>query len=216
MEFDNDPFTRSLPHIDEPRILDSNMTDAQGDNGFDFTSNFFDSPSHNPYSPEQNAYAWNGSSFQTATKSAMAGPSFSDSPESSMPDSSSSDSSKNQHKRSPSLVSSGSGELGGHGDSLMMEDTVDPRGITIGADTVEDQVLGQASTTTDLDSSNRAMECHFDFESAASTPSPYSDTKLAYKSPSTIKSEKMPYRTVRNTGSSHGVGPYAGTSKVRS
>lgn len=210
MEFDNDPFPRSLPHVDEPRVLDASMTDAPRDNGFEFASNLFDSPSHDPYSPEQNPYSWGDSSLQPAVKSAMTGPSFSHSPESSLPDSSSSDSSNNQHKRNHSSGSSGSGALGALGDIHMMDDTVDPRGIAIRADPVEDQ----PSLVTDLDSSNRAMECHFDFESAASSPSPNSNAKPAYKTLSPMRSANVPYRTTRNAGPTDGNAPYPRPSKV--
>lgn len=210
MDFDNDPFPRSLPHVDEPRIFDSNMTDATGQNVFDFEPNFFNSPSHNPYSPDQNLYPWNDSSIQIATKSPMTGPSFSHSPESSLPDSSSSDASNNQHRRTHSSDSSGSGALGRQGDIHMAGNTVDPRGIAIGADPEEDSVLAQPSLITELDSSNRAMECHFDFESAASSPSPYSDTKQLPK----MHSAKMPYRTIQNADSTRGTGSYAGASNV--
>ncbi|KAK4698010.1 hypothetical protein P7C71_g146, partial [Lecanoromycetidae sp. Uapishka_2] len=214
MDYDNDPFPRSLPHVDEPRIFDSNMADTSGDNGIDFSSNLFDSPSYNPYSPEQNPYAWEGASLQTATKSAMTGPSFSHSPESSLPDSSSSDSSNNQRKRNHSSASSGSGALGAMGDIHMRDDTVDPRGIIIGADPVEDPMQGQPSLVTDLDSSNRAMEYHFDFDSAASSPTPRSETKPTYKSLSSMRSAKVPDRPTQGPVSTPGVGPYARNLKT--
>lgn len=214
MDSDNDPFPRSLPLIHEPRIFDSNMTDVAADNGFDFASDLFDSPSHNPYSPEQNTYTWDDSSLQTATKSTMTGPSFARSPESSQPDSSSSDSSNNQHKGNHSSSSSGTGVLDALGDITMRDDMVDPRGIAIRADPVEDSMLNQPSLSVDLDSSNRAMECHFDFESAASSPSPNSDTKPIYKTASSMRSATMPYRVLQNAGYTHGIGPYPGVSKV--
>lgn len=192
MEFDN--------KFDEPQIFDANMNDAMEDGGIEFPDLQFDSPSfwNNTIGASPVASKANGSQ---AIKQPFLGPTYSQSPESS----SASDSSNNQHKRNHSSDSSRSGALAGDGDVSM-------NGILIGAGT-EDQASDKSSPVTDVDLSNRAMECHFDFDSAASSPSPFSDTKPAFK-PSSVRSIKMPYRSSPNTGFTHGFGPFSAASKV--
>lgn len=199
MDFDNDPFP-FLPKFNEPQIFDANMNDAMEEGGVGFPELPFDSPSF-----------WNNtigaspvpskSIGSQAIKQPLMDPAFSQSPESS----SASDSSNNQHKRNHSSDSSQSGALAGDGHVLM-------NGIVIGAD-IEDHVSDKSSPATDVDLSNRAMECHFDFDSAASSPSPFPDTKSAFKS-SSVRSIKMPYRSSPSAGLGHGFGPYQAVSKV--
>lgn len=199
MEFDNDPFP-FLPKFDEPQIFDANMNDAMEEGGLEFPELQFDSPGF-----------WNNTigaspvpsktNCRQAIKQPFMGPAFSQSPESS----SASDSSNNQHKRNHSSDSSRSGALAGDGDVSM-------NGILIGAD-MGDHASDKSSPATDVDLSNRAMECHFDFDSAASSPSPFSDTKPSFK-PSSVRSIKMPYRSSPNAGFTHGFGPHPAVSKV--
>ena len=198
MEFDNDPFP-FLPKFDEPQIFDANMNDAMEEGGLEFSDLQFDSPGFwsNTIGASPIPSKSNGNQ---AIKQPFMGPAFSQSPESS----SSSDSSNNQHKRNHSSDSSQSGALAGDGDVSMS-------GI-IGAD-IEDQASNKSSPATDVDLSNRAMECHFDFDSAASSPSPFADTKSALKS-SSLRSLKMPYRSSLNAGLSCGFGPFQAVSKV--
>ena len=199
MESDTDP-SPFLPNFDEPQIFDANMNDAMEEGGLDFPELQFDPPGF--WSNTLGASPMPSKSNGTqATKQPFVGPAFSQSPESS----SASDSSNNQHKRNHSSDSSQSGALAGDGDVSM-------NGIVIGADT-EDQASDKSSPATDVDLSNRAMECHFDFDSAASSPSPFADTKPAFKSAS-VRSIKMPCRSSPNAGPSHGFGPYQAVSKV--
>lgn len=199
MEFDNDPFP-FLPKFDGPQIFDANMNDAMEEGGLDFPELQFDSPGfwNNTIGASPLPSKSNGGQ---AIKQQLISPAFSQSPESS----SASDSSHNQHKRNHSSDSSRSGALAGDGDVLM-------NGILIGAD-MEDQASDESSPTTDVDLSNRAMECHFDFDSAASSPNPFSDTKPAFK-PSSVRSIKMPYRCSATTAFTHGYGPLSAVSKV--
>ena len=199
MEFDNDPFP-FLPKFDEPQIFDASMNDAMEEGALEFPELHLDPPGfwNNTIGVPSVHSKSNGSQ---PIKQPFMGPAFSQSPESS----SASDSSNNQHKRNHSSDSSRSGALAGDGDVSM-------NGILIGAD-IEDQASDKSSPTTDVDLSNRAMECHFDFDSAASSPSPFLDTKPAFN-PSLVRSMKMPYRLPSNAGLNHGFGPYPVVSKV--
>lgn len=198
MDFDNDPFP-FLPKFNEPQIFDANMNDAMEEGGVGFPELPFDPPSF-----------WNNSIGASpmpsksigsqAIKQPLMDPASSQSPESS----SASDSSNNQHKRSHSSDSSQSGALAGDGH-------VSTNGIVIGAD-IEDHASVKSSPATDVALSNRVMECHFDFDSAASSPSPFSDTKLTLKS-SSVRSIKMPYRSPSG-GLGHEFGHYQAVSKV--
>ncbi|KAK3169804.1 hypothetical protein OEA41_009188 [Lepraria neglecta] len=220
MDVHNDPFPLSLPQFDGPRILGEDMNDAIEEGGLDFASLNFDSPENNLYWDDATSYqspAKSNGNNASAPRVAMMETS-SQSPESSLPDSSSSDSSNNRHKRNHSSDSSQVGALGADGDIRMTGDTPVPNGILIGADPAEDRVNDQPSPATDVDVSNRAMECHFDFDSAASSPSPHSDPTSAFNNSKSMKSTKMTYRTSQNTGFGHGFGPgfgpYSGALKV--
>lgn len=199
MDFDNDPFP-FLPEFNEPQVFDPNMNDAMEEGGLGFPELPFDSlPFWNstigaPSMPSKSV----GSQ---AIKQNLMDPAFSQSPESS----SASDSSNNQHKRNHSSDSSQSGALAGDGH-------VSNNGIVMGAG-IEDRTSDKSSPPTDVDLSNRAMECHFDFDSAASSPSPFPDTKSALKS-SSLRSMKMPYRSSPSGGLGHDFGHYQAVSKV--
>ena len=200
MEIDNDPLS-FLPTFEEPQIFDVDVNDIMEEGRIDFPTLHYDSPGF-----------WNRNTVITspmprkandsqAIKQPFKDPAFAQSPESS----SASDSSNNQHKRNHSSDSSRSGALAENGDVSMS-------GILISAD-VEDQVSDKSSSATDVDLSNRAMECHFDFDSAASSPTPFSDTQVAFKSGS-VRSIKMPYRSSTKAGFTHGFGSYPLVSKV--
>ncbi|CAD6581479.1 MAG: hypothetical protein ASARMPRED_000620 [Alectoria sarmentosa] len=175
------------------------MNDVMEEGGLEFPELQFDSPGfwNNPIGASPVPGKSNGSQ---AVKQRFMGSTFSQSPESS----SASDSSHNQHKRNHSSDSSRSGALAGDGDAST-------NGILTGAG-MEDQTSDESSPATDVDLSNRAMECHFDFDSAASSPNPFSDTKPAFR-PSSVRSIKMPYRSSLNAGFTHGFGPYPAVSK---
>ena len=218
MEFDRDPFPPSLPLFDGTRILGENVDVAMEENGFDFDAMNFDSPDPNLYWEDATSYqstAKPNGNASSADKSTTLDASFSSqSPESSLPDSSSSDSSQNQHKRNHSSDSSQYGALAADGDIQMAGNTPMANGIVIGAGLVEDQVQDKPTPPTDVDLSNRAMECHFDFDSAASSPSPYYGSKSMLNDSKSTKPIKMPYRIPRRGGYSHGFGTSAGVSKV--
>lgn len=215
MDVHNDPFPLSLPQFDGPRILGEDMNGAIEESGLDFQSMNFDSPENNLYWDDATSYQSpaksNGNNASAPRLTMME---TSQSPESSLPDSSSSDSSNNRYKRNHSSDSSQVGAWGADGDMQMTGDTPVPNGILIGADPAEDRVNDQPSPATDVDISNRAMECHFDFDSAASSPSPHSDPTSTFINSKSMKSMKLTYRTSQNTGFGHGFGPYSGALKV--
>ena len=199
MESDIDP-SSILPNFDEPQIFDSNVNDAMEEGGLKYPGFHFNSSGlwSNTLGASPMPSKSNGSQ---ATKQPLVGHAFWQSPESS----SASDSSNNQHKRNHSFDSSQSGALAGEGDVLL-------NGIVIGAE-LEDQASDKYSPATDVDLSNRAMECHFDFDSAASSPSPFADTNSTFKF-SSARPINMPYRSFANAGSSLGFAPYQAVSKV--
>ena len=200
MDFDNDPF-HLLPKFDEPQIFDASMNDAIEEGRLEFPESHFDTPgfwNNNTIGVSAMPDKTNGTQ---AIKQAIMGPAYSQSPESS----SASDSSNNQHKRNHSSDSSRSGVLPRDGDTSM-------NGILIHAN-MEDRASDKSSPATDVDISNRAMECHFDFDSAASSPTPFSDTKPAFTS-SLVRSIKTPCRPSADTSLNHGRGHYPVVSKV--
>ena len=200
MDFDQDPFPY-MPQIGEPQIFDANVNDAMEEGGLDFSAFQFNPPGYWNSNPLETPTMPSKSNGSQAVKQSLQNTKFSQSPESS----SASDCSNNQHKRNHSSDSSRSGALAGDGDVPM-------DGMLISAD-MEDQASDKSSPATDVDLSNRAMECHFDFDSAASSPTPYSDSKLAFKS-SSFRSIKMPYRSSAKAGLAHGFAPYPSVSKV--
>lgn len=199
MEFNNDPFP-FLTKFDEPQIFDANMNDVMEEGRLEFPELQFDSQGlwNNAIGASPVPRKCSGSQ---EIKQPFMDSAFSQSPESS----SASDSSNNQHKRNHSSDSSRSGALAGEGDVSM-------NGILISAD-LDDQASDKSSPVTDVNLSNRAMECHFDFDSAASSPSPFSDAVSTFR-PSSIRSIKMPYRSSHSAGVSHGFGTYSAVSKV--
>ena len=110
---------------------------------------------------------------------------------------SSSDSST-RHKRNASSNSSQSGLLVG---DVSMTDDAHPAAWRGGITTVKDQFAEGLkreipSAYADIDLSNRAMENDFDFDSAASSPSPPPDSNPLSRGG--IKGMKMPFRSPRS------------------
>lgn len=184
----DDPFPPSLPGYESPRIYDSNMTEAIEDMGADLNDQSYDSPlnlfgepgfSNTAYQP---APLKDGDGTPSAPSHLLA-PNWSNSPESSA----SSDSS-NVHERKNSNQSSAMGDL-------TMADTPVANGILIGADPVD-------ATVADDEASNNFMASTFDFESAASSPTPMLDLKGSREGKRT-ESIKMPVRSVPVTNSAN-------------
>lgn len=218
MELDRDPFPPSLPHFDGTRIVGENVDVAMEEDAFKFEAMNFDSPDTHLYWDDatscQSTAKPNGNTSSANKSTTLDAPFSSQSPESSLPDSSSSDSSQNQHKRNHSSDSSQYGALAADGDIQMAGDTPMANGIVIGAGLVEDQVQTKPSPPTDVDLSNRAMECHFDFESAASSPGHYYSSNHMLKDSKSTKPIEMPYRMTQRGGYSHSFGTSAGVSTV--
>ena len=218
MEFDRDPFPPSLPHFDGTRILGESVDVAMDENGYDFNGLNFDSPDINPYWEEATSYQStakpNGNTSTAEKSTTLDAPFSSQSPESSLPDSSSSDSSQNQHKRNHSSDSSQYGALAADGDIQMAGDTPMANGIVIGAGLMEDQIHDKPSPPTDVELSNRAMDCQFDFDNAATTPDRYLDPRKMLNDSQSTKPIKMPLRISQRDGYNHGFGTSAGVSKV--
>lgn len=171
----DDPFPSSLPGYQSPRVYDPTLSDGMGDAGFGFydSTEGFGSP-HAVFGEDvsgNNTYA--STSLKPSTqnnhaRSSLAAPQWTNSPESS----SGSDSS-HQHKRASSSDSSAVGDL-------HMKDAPTVHGIMIGADNVDDEM------------SNKVMESHFDFDSAASSPIPHGiDTRASLRISS---GTRMPFR----------------------
>lgn len=115
--------------------------------------------------------------------------------ESSPPDSSSDSSTR--HKRNNSSNSSQSGLLAG---DISLTDDVHSTTWKSGVSIVEEKFaeglkVEMPSANADIDLSNRAMENDFDFESAASSPSPPPNSKADFSG--SIRGLKMPIRSPR-------------------
>ena len=215
LDYDNDPFPPSLPRFDEPRIFDAGLSEAMKESGLELSSVGFESPENLCY---DNA---TGASYQSPDhgKSMSSLPvtkpdsSFPQSPGSSIQDSSS-ESSNNRHKRNHSSESSRSGVFGGDRDICMTENTPVNRSF-IGTNPLEDRPSNGFSKFTDVDISNRAMEHHFDFDSAASSPNQHlaKTTTTAFEL-SSMRPIKIPYRFSQNAFFDHGYALHSGGSNV--
>lgn len=177
----DDPFPPSLPGYESPRIYDSNMTEAMEDIGADFDDHSYPSPLNFFSDQNFNSVAYPPTPLKdpdnaSSTPSNMLAPSWSHSPESS----SSSDSS-NRHERKNSSESSAMGDL-------TMAGTPVANGILIGADPVD-------ANAADDEASNRFMASTFDFESAASSPTPILETRASHEG-SRSQCISMPVRSV--------------------
>ena len=209
MDFDGDPFPPSLPSFEGPRIFDPHTTEVmEGDNA-QFDPMLFGSP---------NFYS---SSYQPPTKSqgnhtivnpAHLGLTMPQPPES-LADSSSSDSSNYQHERKHSSDSSRSGAPFVDGGDQSAESFSGSAGIIIGASPRESIPNDKHLSSADFDSSNRAMECHFDFDSAASSPIPQPESKqLTTFSP--VRPRNIPLRPNQRSGAGSGAAPIFGQTQV--
>lgn len=210
MELGGDPFPTSLPPFEEPQIFDANMTEATYGNALDYDENMlYDTPNYFSASYQSPGKSQGNHPVMTTTGFDL---SSTQSPES-LPDSSSSDSSHNQHKRNHSSDSSRSGALGGDGDTRMTGGTPAPNGILVAASPVGDRLSSEPSASTDINESNKFMAASFDFDSATSSPSPYSDTKAAFYT-SSIRPQDMPFPSGPVVGLAHRIRPHSGRSKV--
>ncbi len=199
---DDDPFPLSLP-----RVLDTNMTEALEEHGLDFdpmlydSQNFFSASYQSPHKPHGTGLV----AISTGLD-----PLSTQSPES-LPDSSSSGSSQIQHKRNHSAESSRSGALDEDVDTHMAGYSPSPKAIAVGIPPIEARVMQERSPSPDLDTSNRAMESHFDFDSAASSPNTYLDMM---PNPTSIRPKMVPPRSSPNVSIANGAGLYSGRLKV--
>ena len=189
MEQNHDPFPSSLPSLDSPQIFDSDMTQ---DGGIEFFNSAF--PQDTPGrlfsdSPFQSPMPVNTASLKSTSNQTVKGNSFAASPESSMQDSSSD--SSGRHKRNTSSNSSHS--------ALTTGNRAVYHGVRSNGRKVESTIMSDAEPIFDYTSStmpmdlnyefsNRTMENDFDFESAASSPSPN------FTSTSGIRHIAIPYR----------------------
>ena len=200
MDFDEDPFPPSLPHIDGPRILDPSMAQVIEDNGLQYDSTFYNDPNFFSASYPTPKKSYGNHAIVNPADLAL---STIQSPES-LPDSSSSDSSNKRHKRTHSSNSSRSGLVVGDGDSQITDGPPAPNGILIGTSPVEPRGYDQFLSNADFERSNRAMECHFDFDSAASSPNPCTTTN-PFSSSSLVTPTMKPLRAAPSHGFRNGV-----------
>lgn len=181
MDSGNDPFPPSLPSFDSPQIFDTDMTDAMQDGDHFFNSAMpHDSPG--PFlrdemfmnSPYQSPLSTKSQNVRLDTNSKLNEVALSTSPDSSLQDSSSDSSS--QHKRKTSSRSSHSGLL--PQDIGMNNHTYSEswRNAEVGSN-VKPVTNHEGSNHIAGDFNDRAMEHDFDFDSAASSPSPNMDSR---------------------------------------
>lgn len=201
MASNSDHFPSSLPNFDTPKSVHSHLPASDSSNQADFFDSAFpfDSAEHSPSNHDLSDFAYRShpstepKNGRSPMSSAFQDLSFSLSPESSPPDSSS-DSSV-QHQRKGSSNSSHSGLLGG--DVAMVDDD------QVAAWSAAEGMAGIQSSTNlgssilpsiiDFDFSNSTMDKVFDFDSAASSPGPHTDSNILDNS--SLKNVKMPYRS---------------------
>lgn len=178
MDSNSIPYSPPLNGLDSPHIFDSEMTDSMQETDLFFNSAFTVDPTAQLLRDESLA----NSTFQSSMQTKLQNPASSGivrdrtmpstSPENSTQDSSSDTSAYHERK-----TSSRSSQSGLSGTDIVMADASQP---TFGRTT--NFVKREAMTeyprpmTRNFDSfeySNRAMENDFDFDSAASSPSPY-------------------------------------------
>lgn len=206
----DDPFPPSLPlpGFESPRIFDSDMAGTMGDGGLEFFSSAMpqDSPGQlfggdtlatSPYQPPMPAKSI---SAPSDTKRTLNGAAFSASPDSSLQDSSS-DSSVRQKRK----VSSNSSH-----SAIPVRDITMANGVHMNPWKDDDPMLGVAEPNgnflasslpaqTNFELSNRAMENDFDFDSAASSPSPYATTStMGPMANNSARDFAVPYRASPN------------------
>ena len=209
MDLDSDPFPLSLPSFEEPRIFDPHTTEVMEGDTFQYDPMLFGSPNFfsNSYQPPTKTQG-----NQTVVNPAHLGLAMPQPPES-LADSSSSDSSNNQHDRKHSSDSSGSGVQFLDGGDQSVEGSSGPAGILIGASPQEIVPSDEQYSSVEFDSSNRAMECHFDFDSAASSPNTQPESRhLTDFSPAGPR--KIPLRPNHRLGAGSGAAATVGRPQV--
>lgn len=189
------PFLSSVPDFKEPRIIDSSMTEGLPEYSLDLDSVTFGSLYKSNYG-------------HSALDSSDLGVPFGQSPGSST-EISSSDSDSNQYECNSSFESSRSGAPIVEGDAQMADGIADgtpvSNAIQTDSSVIEARPNDEQTVSADLDSSNRAMECHFDFDSAASSPSPRPNTSQLINS-SPVRPRMIPVRSKTGSGAVQGVG----------
>jgi hypothetical protein len=184
MNSDSDPFPPTMATMDSPHIFDTDMADNMQEGGLFFDAALpTDSPSFfvddGMTSPFQSPMPVKSRKIHAGSQGIRDGTALSTSPESSVQDDSSDTSSK--HKRKTSSRSS---------ESAPLAKSVAPVGSerrTWGIQTRKQEQphdLLNPQSFGNYDFSNRAMEHDFDFESAASSPSPaMSGNSATYNAP---------------------------------
>ncbi|MCJ1247797.1 hypothetical protein MMC30_005012 [Trapelia coarctata] len=175
----SDPFPASLPHLDSPQNFDSDMVNSMQGADLYFNSALHDeSPGRffgdDILSPFQSPVSFKTPNPSTTIEPSATSKNYSASPESSLQDSSSESSGRRQRRTSSKSSSSG---LAGREINMM---DAPPNGwksenITNMAQEPAFDFSGANLSNfnnNSYDLSNRAMENDFDFDSAASSPSP--------------------------------------------
>ncbi|KZF20745.1 hypothetical protein L228DRAFT_240505 [Xylona heveae TC161] len=200
LEFFDSAFAHDSPASPSHLLDDDFLAAASAGTSLNPVASCYDSPAKFPHARLQV-----GSSPLTTT---AAQPLSAASPESSVHDSSSDDS--RRHKRKSSSNSSRSALIGQ--DITMMEDADmsdwKPDELMMGGDGASlifdghgFSLHGDAnplSLDTDLEMSNKAMENHFDFDSATSSPSPVAQPANPTESTSKRKTQKADLNKPRN------------------
>ena len=195
----DDPFPSSLPGYESPRIYDPTLQENMNDGDFGIFDphDLFNPPGTRPGGDRANETSLSSAAPKPNERIEKAQALLNNPQQwSTSPDSSSSSESSNQHKRASSSESSAIGD--GH-----LKYSTTTHGIMIGADTMDDEA------------SNKLMESHFDFDSAASSPiPPNQESRVAMRISNTVR---MPYcpvgpREPLNPFSPALVGSYVSTS----
>lgn len=175
----SDPFPASLPHLDSPQNFDSDMVNSM--QGADI---YFDSALHDEspgrffgddiLSPFQSPASLKARNVSTNADPDAVAKNYPVSPESSLQDSSSESSGRHQRRSSSKSSSSG---LAGR-EITMLDSPPNGWKSERMANAAREPVLDFSAANfsnignNSYDFSNRAMENDFDFDSAASSPSP--------------------------------------------
>ena len=198
MAGNEDPFRIFLPCFNSPETMDVTLAGtAMEESEPDFFNSAYTTALNSPgqISTDGNLSNSPNQSLPDSSRPKAMNRADPHSAESSPPDSSSDSSTR--HKRNNSSNSSQSGLLV---SDITMTDDGPSTAWKGGVPMVEEKFAGglkveMPSANADIDLSNRAMENDFDFESAASSPSPPPDTKADFSG--SIKGLKMPIRSPR-------------------
>ena len=180
MDSSTDLFPSSLPGLDSPQIFDSDMADPMQDTDLFFSSALpQDSPAHllgddaainSSYSSPMPMKV---PRLEADSTSAESGHNVPASPESSLQDSSSDSSGRRKRKSSSRSSRSGLATSDVAMTDGVQFDGIKHRAIRTSSKPTSFDDLGSNTASYDsFDLSNRAMENDFDFDSAASSPSP--------------------------------------------